>query len=124
MLSHTVRGSPQYPPLVRIRDRFPSADVLHVFHEVDFASSAEFETELDALPASRGVVVNLAGCRYIDSSALGVLIRAHRRLGPRLHIVVAPRSQAERILFVTGLYEFLPVCSTLERALQNEPTVV
>jgi anti-sigma B factor antagonist len=59
----------------------------------------------------RGLVVNLAGVNFLDSSGLGVLIGAWHRLGARRGslALAAPSRQIQRILATTGLTKVLAV---------------
>ena len=105
------------PELVTVYESLPDAEVLHVFSDVDMATADEFEKEINALPASDRIVVNLVNCRFIDSTALGALIRVYKRLRNQLRIVVSSTSQVDRILQLALLNEFLPVTYSLADAL-------
>lgn len=52
------------------------------------------------------VVLDLDGIAFIDSSGLGVLLNAHRRMtraGRRLHLAVSPDGMVRRLLRQTDL---------------------
>ena len=53
--------------------------------EIDIFTAPEFKARIrDAIEAGRDrVIVDLSGATFIDSSSLGVLISAHRRLSLR-----------------------------------------
>ncbi len=59
--------------------------------EVDLYNAPGFERALGPGDAVRDLlIVDLSGCRYIDSAGFAIVIRYHRALGERLCIVVAP----------------------------------
>jgi anti-anti-sigma factor len=112
---HSELQSPS--ALIVVRESSLRADVLHVFDEVDLATAPELERRVDQLTGPRRCVLNFADCRYIDSSTLAVLIRAFRRLGDHLRIVVPLHSRVERVLGLAGLHDVLPIVPSMERAL-------
>lgn len=59
----------------------------------------------------RGLVVNLAGVSFMDSTGLGVLVGVWHRLSARRGCLAlaAPPGQVRRILATTGLTKVLPV---------------
>jgi anti-sigma B factor antagonist len=103
--------------LVVVRQSFPGIEVLHVFDEVDLATASELEAEINALPHAGRVVLDFAECRYIDSTALSVLIRAHKALGDRLQLIVRDDGIVGRLLKITGLDNVFSVVPTLNQAL-------
>ncbi len=74
--------------------------------EIDLASAPAVWDALEpALEDATRVVVDLSDVRFIDSTGLSVLVRAHRRLshnGGTL-VVRSPSEMAGRVLRVTGL---------------------
>jgi len=85
--------------------------VVTVSGELDVASSQLLERELAKLQEVALVVVDLRGLTFIDSTGLGVLVRAHqlaqeqeRRFG-----LVRGNGQVNRLLSLTGLDEELLV---------------
>lgn len=80
--------------------------------DVDLAAATDVWDALEpALEGARRVVVDLSGVRFIDSTGLSVLVRAHRRLahdGGGL-VVRRPSEMAARVLDVTGLDELFTV---------------
>jgi len=59
--------------------------VVAVRGEIDIFTAPEFKERINgAIDAGRdAVIVDLTGTTFVDSSSLGVLISAHRRLGQR-----------------------------------------
>jgi anti-sigma B factor antagonist len=99
--------------------------VVSVRGEIDLFTAPEFKARIhDAIEAGRDVVVvDLSGTTFIDSSSLGVLISAHRRLKMRGgRLVVACDVPAVLNTFkITGLDSVLEMASTREEALAAGP---
>jgi anti-sigma B factor antagonist len=95
--------------------------VVSVRGEIDIFTAPEFKARIaTAIDAGRSlVVVDLAETTFLDSSSLGVLISAHRRLsGRRGRLVIACDVAAVRNTFrVTGLDSVLEVVRTRDEAL-------
>ena len=95
--------------------------VIHVGGDFDLSTVPVFEAELDPLVSAALIVVELAECTFIDSSALRALVRAQRRVasaGGRL-VLVAPSQPASRVLEVATLDRFIPVAATLAEAVTS-----
>ena len=77
--------------------------------ELDVSTAAPLLQALEEAtdPCVRDLEVDLADVSFIDSSALGVLVRAHKRLtqlpGGQPLTLVSPRPQARKVLEITGL---------------------
>lgn len=91
--------------------------------ELDVASSPILEAELGRLSDAALVVVDLRGLSFIDSTGLGVLVRAHqvaRAQGHRFGLVRTAqggRGQVSRLLTLTGLDEELLIGDSVEQLL-------
>lgn len=77
----------------------------------------------DALERGGGIVVDLTGATFVDSSVLGALLDARRRAHEAGQgFVVCVGDQVEpgvrRILDITGLVPVLPVVTGREQAIQ------
>jgi anti-sigma B factor antagonist len=88
--------------------------------EVDIYTAPRLkERLLELLDAGvTGVVVDLSGVTFIDSTAIGVLIGGVRRLhdaGGSMALVVATRP-VERVLTITGLDRVFSINDTREAA--------
>ncbi|HEY1728086.1 MAG TPA: STAS domain-containing protein [Candidatus Baltobacteraceae bacterium] len=103
-------------PLVVIRETLPNVEVLHVFGDADIATASELESSINEIDGSLPLIVDLSECRFIDTTAISVLIRAFRRLGDKFRIVVAPKSHVERVLNITHLPAIMSVSTSLEEA--------
>ena len=96
--------------------------VAHLSGEVDMTNSGRVREELlvsvpnDAL----ALVVDLDGCRYLDSAAIEVLFDLARRLGRRrqeLRLVLPHTSPLVRVLMLTDVQSIAGVHETLDSAL-------
>jgi anti-anti-sigma factor len=91
---------------IRLQEQ-PQHVVVAVAGEVDMATAPELRTCLDALEGR--VVVDLAEVTFLDSSGMGALVVARKRLldlGGDL-VVRAPQPHVRHVLEVTGLTELL-----------------
>lgn len=96
------------PGAAFIREHADFHDIIHVYGDVDLANSNELELAIGGLRSvDRGVVVDLSNCVYMDSTALGVLVRAKKTLGHDFRTFVPPSGNVARLLEVTGLSDFL-----------------
>ena len=80
--------------------------------ELDLSTIPRLEGRLlDEIDMERSVVVDLTRLIFIDSSGIGLLIKAHRAAvnGTRFHTVVSSGSQVERVLALAGIGRALPL---------------
>jgi anti-sigma B factor antagonist len=98
---------------------------LRVTGELDLASVGPFEAALArAVKQDRTpMVIDLAGCRFIDSSVLRSLIDLRTQLenGDQPQFAVVAEAQPLRVLRLTGLDGLIPVFGSLHDALQSLP---
>ncbi len=96
--------------------------IAHLSGEVDMTNSVRVREELlvsvpnDAL----ALVVDLNGCRYLDSAAIEVLFDLARRLGRRrqeLRLVLPQTSPLARVLTLTDVQSVAGMHETLDAAL-------
>lgn len=96
--------------------------VVRVAGEVDMSHERELREELhSAVEAeSKGIVVDLTDCEFIDSSAIRALLLSREEKTPdrgsESLAVAASRDQILRILSVMGLDQVLPIRPTVEEA--------
>ena len=105
-------------------ERRGGAVVAHLSGEVDMTNSARVREELlVSVPNDAfALVVDLQGCRYLDSAAIEVLFDLARRLGRRrqeLKLVLPPSSPLVRVLTLTEVHSVAPVHETLDAALSQ-----
>jgi anti-sigma B factor antagonist len=99
--------------------------VVHVDGEVDLATCSRLRDVLAEL-IDHGVyhlIVDLERVSFLDSSGMGVLVTALRRVRERdgsLRLT-APSPQVRRVLELTGITKLLPTYATLDEAALVEP---
>jgi anti-sigma B factor antagonist len=109
-----------------IEDRSVDAGthIVSVTGEIDLFTAPEFKQRVSA-PIDEGrthVVVDLTETTFIDSSSLGVLIGAHRRLR-RLEgslVIVCPNDAIVKTFRITGLDGVFTIVTTLDEALNGD----
>jgi anti-sigma B factor antagonist len=106
---------------IRERAIAPDTHVVAVTGEVDLFTAPEFKQRVMA-PIAAGVehvIVDLMATTFIDSSSLGVLIGAHRRLKARGgRLIVACNSEAiVKTFHITGLDRVFKLVDSLDAAL-------
>ena len=84
--------------------------VVSVLGELDMASTPEFETTLLSVTPDLPVVIDLAGCTFLDSAGIGAIAGAVRR-SPRVSIV-ATNPAIVRVLKITALDTMVKVHTT------------
>ena len=101
-----------------------STHVVAVTGEIDLFTAPEFKQRVSA-PIDAGathVIVDLTATTFIDSSSLGVLIGAHRRL-LRLQgrlVVVCNNDAIVKTFRITGLDGVFTIVGTLDEALNGD----
>ncbi len=109
-----------------IEDRSVGADthIVSVAGEIDLFTAPEFKQRVSA-PIDEGrthVVVDLTETTFIDSSSLGVLIGAHRRLR-RLEgalVIVCSNDAIVKTFRITGLDGVFTIVNTLDEAFDGD----
>jgi len=95
--------------------------VVAVSGEIDLFTAPEFKQRMsDLIDAGRSrVVVDLSETTFVDSSSLGVLIGAHRRLKLRggTLLVVCDNEAIGKTFKITGLDGVFTLAPTVEAAL-------
>jgi anti-sigma B factor antagonist len=86
--------------------------------EVDLATSPMLRAVVDRVidDGAGAVVLDLSGVGFMDSSALGVLVGFHRRLGSRL-VVAGPRPVVQRLFEITNFTTVLRLTDSVATAL-------
>ena len=96
-----------------------SAAIVHAEGELDAYAAPELSECLEGIAGSRYVVANLAAVSFMDSTALGLVVRAVRELtesGAAVRVVL-PGGTARRIFEITTLDRVLPLAPTADAAL-------
>jgi anti-anti-sigma factor len=98
--------------------------VAHVNGEIDMTNAAYLREQLlestpnDAL----ALVIDITGCRYLDSAAIEVLFDLSRRLERRrqeLRLVMPQSSPLKRVIELTEIASAAPVYESLDAALSQ-----
>jgi len=92
--------------------------------ELDAYSAPDLEAAFAAAGAETRVVIDLDRVSFLDSTALGAVVRALRDIDERggRGLVVLPRGPARRIFEITALDSALPVAESLAQALRSLTT--
>jgi anti-anti-sigma factor len=100
-------------------DRATGFHVLRVLGEVDIATIGQLGDSIESLePKDLGLIVDLTGTDFMDSSGLRMLLSTHSRYhseGRGFKVAVSGGPIA-RLLDVTGLLEHLEVHESVEEA--------
>jgi anti-sigma B factor antagonist len=105
-------------------DRTPLGVVARISGEIDISNVGAVKRKLtDAVTsAARGLVVDISGTTYLDSSGVYLLFDLHRALEGRqqqLCVVAPPTTPSTRVLLITGFDHIVPVTSTVEEAMEK-----
>ena len=109
-------------PAEIVLDRRDDSVVARLSGEVDMSNASYVRDQLlasmpnDAL----ALVLDITGCRYLDSAAIEVLFDVSRRLARRrqeLRLVMPPESPLRRVIELTEVHTAAPVHESLEAAL-------
>jgi anti-anti-sigma factor len=111
--------------LARIEiDQAPRGVVARISGEIDISNVGLVKRKLtDAVTsASRGLVVDVSGTTYLDSSGVYLLFELARALEGRqqqMCVVAPPTTPSTRVLLITGFDHIVPVTSTVEEAIEK-----
>jgi anti-sigma B factor antagonist len=110
---------------VRTSPEHPEASIVDVEGEIDVLTSPRLKSALAALVdgGSSLVVVNLAQVKYMDSTGLGVLVSAMKRIREKNGTIVLSglNSHLSKIFEITGLRKVFEVYPTEDDALNAGP---
>ncbi len=107
-----------------VLDRRGGSVVARLSGEVDMSNATYVREQLlasmpnDAL----ALVMDIGGCRYLDSAAIEVLFDLSRRLGRRrqeLRIVMPPSSPLKRVMELTEVRSAAPIYDSMDAALSE-----
>jgi anti-sigma B factor antagonist len=99
-------------------ERNGRASVVRGSGELDAFAAPDLAAAFERVRAAPAVVADLAAVSFLDSTALGAIVRAVRALddGGVPVRVVLPRGSARRIFEITTLDRVLPVAETRDAA--------
>lgn len=96
--------------------------VVAVAGELDMYTAPSFEQQIhDALDDGARVVIDLSGCSFMDSTALGILLSARKQLGgqnDRL-VLVAADHNILKLFEITGLEGTFTIVPTRAAAMNG-----
>jgi len=97
------------------------AYVVTVQGELDLYTTPQLTAELESLVDGLDVVLDLSGVTFLDSTALGAILLAARRLREDngALALVASEASTKKLLEVVGVDRVVPVFDTSERALEH-----
>jgi anti-sigma B factor antagonist len=113
-------GQGDRDPVAGIERRDGGAVVVSLAGELDLYNAPVLRTALlaECAAAPERLVVDLSGVEFIDSTALGILIEARRRLGRDDAFVLAgPGLETRRALRISGLDRHFGVHDSVDAAL-------
>jgi anti-sigma B factor antagonist len=105
-------------------ERHPDVVVVVAAGELDAYAAPDLASALAEARSERRVLADLARVSFMDSTALGLVVRAARELsedGAELRVVL-PTGSARRIFEITALDRALPVADTRRDALTELAT--
>lgn len=114
--------------LARIEiDQTPRGVVARISGEIDISNVGAVKRKLTGAvdSSSPGLVVDISGTNYLDSSGVYLLFELNRALVGRqqqLCVVAPPTTPSTRVLLITGFDHIVPVTSTLEDAMEKVGT--
>jgi anti-anti-sigma factor len=109
-------------PAEIVLDRRDGFVVARLSGEVDMSNAPYVREQLLASMPNEALalVIELSGCRYLDSAAIEVLFDLSRRLGRRrqeLRLVLPQDSPLRRVIELTEVHTAAPVHESLDSAL-------
>jgi anti-sigma B factor antagonist len=97
--------------------------VFTITGELDQATAADLREPLQEAinGGTRAVMIDMTGCGFIDSTGLGVIVEAWKRLQERNadragFSICCPEPEVRRLLEVTGLDQVIAIRDTREEA--------
>jgi anti-sigma B factor antagonist len=93
---------------------FRSGDdvIVAISGDIDLAGVTVIDQAvLDACGRGTRVIIDMAASRFIDSTGLAALVRAHRHRGPSVETLAlrSVRPEVRRVFEITGVDRLLPV---------------
>lgn len=113
---------PLREPPVRGVEHHDGAVVIRLGGELDLYNADDVRHALTGAISGGAarIVVDMSAVDFVDSTALGVLIEAHSKLGRNGVLLAAPQLETRRTLEVSGLDRHLPVHDSVDSALGSQ----
>jgi len=101
--------------------RIESVVVASILGEVDLTNAAEVVDDLLAAVTNDavGLVIDVSATRYLDSTGVGALFEAVRRVhgrGQSMALVAHATAPTRRLLGITGIDNVVPIADTVDDA--------
>jgi anti-sigma B factor antagonist len=101
--------------------------VIAVNGELDLNTAPQLEQRLEAAPAASGtLLIDLSGCEFIDSTGIGLIVKAWQSLdadaegdGEGRFALCGLSDQVRRLLEITGLASSIPTYGSRDDALAH-----
>ena len=87
--------------------------------ECDLATREQISRAFEEARDSAGVLVDLSGCTFLDSTVIALLVSAQQEVatrGGRMQVVLPDGSGVERIISLMRLHEVFSIHATIEEA--------
>jgi anti-sigma B factor antagonist len=99
-------------------NRVGTTAVVTTHGDIDLVTSPEFRTAVHAAidDGADAMVINLSSSGFLDSTALGVLVSVHRRLGDRL-VLAGAQPSVHRLFDITRFTTVLRLYPTVHEAM-------
>jgi anti-anti-sigma factor len=81
--------------------------VVRLSGEIDISNAAVVELRLRQLASEDGLLVDVSGLSYLDSSGVRLLFRLAEAMAGELRLIVGETSPARRVLEVAGAGQLL-----------------
>jgi anti-anti-sigma factor len=101
------------------RHSFDHAVHLRVRGDVDIATAPLLEQAIATVPPNTSTIVDLSECPYVDSSAISVLVKAHKRFPDEFCVVVPEDARIRRIFSITSLDTVLHIEASADAILMR-----
>jgi anti-sigma B factor antagonist len=124
--ARSARSAQIQPFGLSVGELRPGCLKIEVQGELDLAVTDRLTEALAGAAEYRQVLLDLARCDFVDSTAVAAILRAEWLLaleGRRI-VVVGPQGQVLRVLTVMGLTDHGLVFASAEEALSASPVVV
>jgi len=120
---HASPGDRPQPGTVEVGHHEPGLAVVSMHGEHDLSTVPKLRPTFEQATAHSNVLVDLSDCAFIDSTVIGLLIRAAMTVQARdeQFVLVIPPEQAQvaRVAETAGLTEIFPIHLSRDVALAN-----
>ncbi len=102
---------------------FNDSLIVELSGEHDMSTIPHVEPAMASASREKGVVVvDLSQATFVDSSVLSMLLRAHKKLGTRMRVVLTSGSRVRHIFEVTQMDRYIAIVESVSEALRPSET--